>query len=200
MFNLYDLEQLSQAGISAEQAEQQLQNFRTGFPYLSIVAPAVPDRGIRQLDAKTQVGLVQLFDNWSGSRVKFVPASGAATRMFKALIETKTALAKNPHAAIGNDSAEFFASLDKFAFYDELKKAASFKPDDRSAILNALLDEAGLNYSNLPKGLLLFHKYAAGARTAFEEHLVEAALYAKDADNVARLHFTVSPEHRSKFA
>ncbi|MDR0581620.1 MAG: DUF4301 family protein [Prevotellaceae bacterium] len=200
MFNLYDLEQLSQAGISAEQAEQQLQNFRTGFPYLSIVAPAVPDRGIRQLDAKTQAGLVQLFDSWSGSRVKFVPASGAATRMFKALIETKTALAKNPHAAIGNDSAEFFASLNKFAFYDELKKAVSFKPDDRSAILNALLDEAGLNYSNLPKGLLLFHKYAAGARTAFEEHLVEAALYAKDADNVARLHFTVSPEHRSKFA
>ncbi|MDR2801624.1 MAG: DUF4301 family protein [Prevotellaceae bacterium] len=200
MFNLYDLAQLSQAGISAEQAEQQLQNFRTGFPYLPVVAPAVPDKGITQLDADTQAGLVQLFDNWNGSRVKFVPASGAATRMFKALLETKAALAKNAKATIGNDSAEFFASLDKFAFYGELKKVASFKPDDRLAILNTLLDEAGLDYSNLPKGLLLFHKYAGGARTAFEEHLVEAALYAKDAGNVARLHFTVSPEHRSKFS
>ncbi|MDR0693960.1 MAG: DUF4301 family protein [Prevotellaceae bacterium] len=198
MFNLYDLEQLSQAGIRVEQAERQLQNFRTGFPYLPIVAPAAPGKGIRQLDTETQAGLVQLFDNWSGRRVKFVPASGAATRMFKALLETKTALAQNPGAAISNDSAAFFASLDKFAFYDELKKVAA-NPDDRLAVLNALLDKAGLNYGNLPKGLLLFHKYAGGARTAFEEHLVEAALYAKDAGNVARLHFTVSPEHRSKF-
>ncbi|MDR3133844.1 MAG: DUF4301 family protein [Prevotellaceae bacterium] len=199
MFNLYDLEQLSQAGISAEQAERQLQNFRTGFPYLPVVAPAVPGKGIRQLDADTQAGLVRLFDQWSGSRIKFVPASGAATRMFKSLLETKTALAKNPDAATGNDSAAFFASLDKFAFYDDLKKTASFKPNDRLAILNALLGEAGMNYSNLPKGLLLFHKYAAGARTALEEHLVEAALYAKNTDNAAHLHFTVSPEHRSKF-
>ncbi|MDR2359314.1 MAG: DUF4301 family protein [Prevotellaceae bacterium] len=200
MFNLYDLEQLSQAGISVEQAERQLQNFRTGFPYLTVVSPAAPGKGIRQLDTETQTGLVQLFDNWSGRRIKFVPASGAATRMFKDLLETKMALAKNSDTAISNDSAAFFASLDKFAFYDELKKTAAFKPDDRLAVLNALLDEAGLNYSNLPKGLLLFHKYAGGARTAFEEHLVEAALYAKDAGNVARLHFTVSPGHRSKFA
>ena len=199
MFNLYDLEQLSQAGISAEQAERQLQNFRAGFPYLPIVAPAVPGKGITQLDADAQAALVQLFDNWSGSRVKFIPASGAATRMFRSLLETKTALAQNSNAAISDDSATFFASLDKFAFYDEVQKITSFKPDDRKAVLHALLDEAGLNYSNLPKGLLLFHKYAGGARTAFEEHLVEAVLYAKDANNVARLHFTVSPEHRSKF-
>jgi hypothetical protein len=199
MFNLYDLEQLSQAGISVEEAERQLQNFRTGFPYLPVVAPAAPGRGIRQVDAKTQNELVRLFENWNGSRVKFVPASGAATRMFKSLLETEAALAENPRAAISNDSAEFFASLDRFAFYDELKKAPSFQPDSRPAILKALLHEPGLNCSNLPKGLLLFHKYAAGARTAFEEHLVEAALYATDAGHVARLHFTVSPEHRSKF-
>jgi len=89
--------------------------------------------------------------------------------------------------------------LEDFAFYEDLTKIVAKDTPEAAAWLKALLDTSGLNYGNLPKGLLKFHRYAEGARTAFEEHLVEAALYAKDGAGVARLHFTVSPEHREAF-
>jgi hypothetical protein len=200
-FNTKDREQLARLGISVAQAEQQLQNFRTGFPYLSIIAPATPDRGITRFDCDTQTALVRRFDRWGGSRLKFVPASGAATRMFKTLFEAKAQWVHSPHGvALSRECETFFASLNKFAFYDRLKTVPGVSENDRLSVIRALLDEEGLNYGNLPKGLLLFHRYSEGARTPFEEHLVEAALYAGDAAGVARLHFTVSPEHRAKFA
>ncbi|MDR1681668.1 MAG: DUF4301 family protein [Prevotellaceae bacterium] len=193
-----DHEQLARRGISAAQAETQLQNFRTGFPFLPVVAPATPDRGITRFDAGTQAALVQRFESWGGSRLKFVPASGAATRMFKALYEAQQQLPSG--LAPSRECETFFAALRRFAFYDRLKTVPGFAESDRQSVIRALLDEEGLNYGRLPKGLLLFHRYGHGARTPFEEHLVEAALYAGDAAGVARLHFTVSPEHRSKFA
>jgi hypothetical protein len=198
--NSDDYARLARLGIDAAQVEQQLQNFRTGFPYLSIIAPATPERGITRFDRDAQTAFVQRFDRWGGSRLKFVPASGAATRMFKALFEAKAQWEHSPHgAAVSPECEMFFASLDKFAFYDRLKTLPDVSESDRLSVVRALLDEEGLNYGNLPKGLLLFHKYRDGARTPFEEHLVEAALYACDAAGVARLHFTVSPEHRAKF-
>jgi hypothetical protein len=196
-FRASDLQQLAGRGISAAQAERQLAHFRTGFPYLSVIAPATPERGITRFDRKMQQALVRRFDGWGGSRLKFVPASGAASRMFKSLFEAMARLAQG--AAIPPESEPFFASLDKFAFYDRLKAVEGFAEGDRLSALRALLDEAGLNYSRLPKGLLLFHRYDEGPRTPFEEHLVEAAHYACDAKRVARLHFTVSPEHRARF-
>ena len=200
MFSLYDLEQLSQAGISEQQALQQIDNFRIGFPFLPIEAAATPAKGIVQYSQEQQDELVKCFDNWGGSRLKFVPASGAATRMFKSLYETQTQLAANPQSEINDkDSIDFFAHLPYFAFYETLSKVNGFQKDNKLSVLNALLNESGLNYGNLPKGLLIFHKYDNEVRTAFEEHLVEAALYAKDAYKIARLHFTVSPEHRAKF-
>ncbi len=200
MFNLYDLEQLAQAGISEKDALQQLENFRTGFPYLPVTAPATPGHGITQFNEQEQATLVDRFNNWGGSRLKFVPASGAATRMFKSLFETQSQLAVAPCGEVKDkESAEFFTRLHDFAFYNELMHTGKMDKNDKLVVLNTLLGEPGLNYGNLPKGLLLFHNYPDGPRTAFEEHLVEAALYAKDSEGVARLHFTVSPEHRAKF-
>jgi hypothetical protein len=198
MFTLYDLEQLAQLGISEEQANRQLQNFRDGFPFLPLVAPAIPENGINRLSAETQAELIARFDQWGGSRLKFVPASGAATRMFKALFETQAQLKQQPDSEVTDKESQlFFEHLRRFAFYDALQAAAG--TTEPLAVLNALLGQPGLDYGSLPKGLLLFHRYDDAPRTAFEEHLVEAALYAKDATDTARLHFTVSPEHRQRF-
>ncbi len=194
MFNASDLQQLNTSGITPEQVEQQVNRFREGFPFLPVTAPAVPGKGIVQFDAQQQQELVQEFDRWGGSRLKFVPASGAATRMFKALYE----YAENGKQ--GKEVDEFIARLKDFAFYKRLSGITGKTEGGSPAEwIKGLLDKNGLNYGNLPKGLLLFHNYATEARTAFEEHLVEAALYAKDANGTARLHFTVSPEHRKGF-
>jgi hypothetical protein len=179
-------------GIEPAQAAQQLEDFRRGFPYMPIVAPATAGKGIVQVSDEEQIELVTMFDQWGGSRLKFVPASGAATRMFKPLYEMRDTAKTTP------ETDTFFARLPDFAFYDDLMHVVK-TPDEPQAVLNGLLEANGLNYGQLPKGLLKFHRYAEGARTAFEEHLVEAALYAKDDKNVARLHFTVSPEHAGKF-
>ncbi len=187
-------------GISLEQVEQQLKNFRKGFPFLPVTAPATVKEGIVQVSKKQQEELIALYDKWTGSRLKFVPASGAATRMFKSLYETQAFLQDHPKAPLADSETKaFFERLTDFAFYNDLKSIKGARLKDHLSILNALLGAKGLNYGNLPKGLLKFHRYDDVARTAFEEHLVEAALYSKDTDNVARLHFTVSPEHRSGF-
>ncbi|MDR3184566.1 MAG: DUF4301 family protein [Prevotellaceae bacterium] len=194
MFSTSDIQQLRRMGIEPAQAAQQIENFRNGFPYMPIVAPATAGQGIVQVGSEEQAELVNTFDRWGGSRLKFVPASGAATRMFKSLYEMRDAGKTSP------ETDTFFKRLSDFAFYDDLMRVtAASNRNDPQATLNGLLAESGLNYGQLPKGLLKFHRYAEGARTAFEEHLVEAALYAKDANSVARLHFTVSPEHAGRF-
>jgi hypothetical protein len=193
MFTSSDFQQLQQLGITVEQVERQLTHFRDGFPFLPIIAPAVPGKGITQFSREEQMLMVQRYDQWGGSRLKFVPASGAATRMFKTLFEYLET------GKGGKEVDEFFIRLKDFAFYEDLAKIAGKDTPDAAAWVKALLDIKGLNYGNLPKGLLKFHNYAEGARTAFEEHLVEAALYGKDSAGIARLHFTVSPEHRKAF-
>ena len=132
--------------------------------------------------------------------MKFVPASGAATRMFKSLFAALD-------GKMDKATDEFFARLDDFAFHDDLRAALAqdqfdldkaITDNDRHLILTYLLTEKGLDYGSLPKGLLKFHNYPDGPRTPVEEHLVEGAAYA-NADGRVRLHFTVSPEHRSRF-
>jgi hypothetical protein len=125
------------------------------------------------------------------SILKMVPASGAATRMFKSLFEFLSTGEEN------KECTKFFDELDHFAFYPELKELLEAN-DDSAEILKKLLGSAGMNYGQKPKGLLAFHSYPEGARTPLEEHLVEAAAYASNGEK-ARLHFTVSPEHRSGF-
>ena len=162
------------------------------------------ERGIKHLSVEDIEYYADIYNHWTGTRIKFVPASGAASRMFKALYEALNALETDSQCDEKSTKAvnAFFDNLDKFAFYEELKtilKAKNTDENDRCGVLHALLDADGMNYGNSPKGLLLFHSYLDEQRTAFEEHLVEAALYGKASDGNAILHFTVSPEHRSGF-
>ncbi len=145
--------------------------------------------------------------------MKFIPASGAASRMFKDLFEAKTRLkhhSVNPDAFLDDNPLirDFFDDLEKYPFYFDLKNKAGEKHLDLDlmksegkyeAILKLLLGSEGLNYGELPKGLLKFHTYGGISRTAFEEHFAETMDYLADEEEEVHLHFTVSPAHRPLF-
>lgn len=207
-----DLEQLEKLGITKENVQYQVNNFEKGFPFLDIVKPAVVGDGIIRLECSEVDDLVDLFKSYDGSRMKFVPASGAATRMFKHLFEfleeypTKGDECFNDRSF--NSVWNFFENIKKFAFYSLLAKELGdnkynidelLDNKDYTTILKALLEPFALNYGNLPKGLIRFHTYPEGPRTAFEEHLTEGAQYARMNTNDVSLHLTVSPEHRNGF-
>ncbi len=186
----------------------QVENFRKGFPFLRITEAASVDNGIIRLNTEELEKAVSLYDEKirAGFKpLKFVPASGAASRMFKALFEAlEVCVAKNgdDDALIRNEAArQFLANREKFAFYAELAEKVNTVPDIPGCVkwIDFLLNSKGLNYGALPKGLLKFHKYQDRNRTPFEEHLVEGALYAKDNEGNVKLHFTVSPEHQPLF-
>jgi hypothetical protein len=149
--------------------------------------------GIFQFSDEQRQEFIDRFDRQKSdlSILKMVPASGAATRMFKSLFEFLSSGQEN------KECTKFFDELDHFAFYPELKALIGDK-DESADILKKLLGSDGMDYGQKPKGLLAFHSYPEGARTPLEEHIVEAAAYASDGKK-ARLHFTVSPEHRSGF-
>ena len=199
IFSSADISQMAAAGIGPEQAERQLSFFAEGFPYLHVVAPATVGKGVHRLGEKEQEDAIACYDRWDGSRIKFVPASGAATRMCKELYEALALLTQDPQAPLSGEAATFFDALPDFAFYSRLAAHPRCNLSDRKSILEALLLEEGLSYGSLPKGVLAFHRYGEASRSPFEEHLVEAAHYAKDSCGVAKVHFTISPEHQSRF-
>lgn len=205
-----DAKTLEQRGIAPELFNAQIKRFETGFPYLRILDSARIGAGIVSLDDSGKEKAVARWDKFladGGEVYKFVPASGAASRMFKALFEFLDGEANEP--AEGSAVAKFIADLNRFAFYPELNEVAkklydadldSLLADRRyKEIVAALLGKEGLNYGNLPKGLLEFHSYPEGARTPLEEHLVEGAQTAANNNGIVNLHFTVSPEHRALF-
>jgi hypothetical protein len=198
MFNDEDVEQIRQHGSNVEKVLKEIECYKSGFPFLKIISPATADRGIRVLNQEEQSDAEKRYINYDGVPCKFVPASGAASRMFKDLFDAKKEL------ELGNDisstSAElFFTNIEKFAFYDDLTKLKGFDKSNPLKVLDFMLSNSGLNYGNLPKGLIKFHKYSDGSRTAFEEHLVEAAFYARQKSGEASLTITVSPEHLEAF-
>ncbi len=214
MFTSTDLEQIQQKGMTIETVQDQLENFEKGFPFLDIQRAATVGKGIIQLDLASVDRYIMQYDKLLSDRevLKFVPASGAASRMFKALfafMETYDGSRSAYEAFLLDQSKNslfsFFRNLNKFAFYEELKAVVSpsmgelLLKKQYTQILRALLTDEGLDYGNLPKGLLTFHTYPQKARTAVEEHLMEGVQYGKDAADVVKLHFTVSPEHRIKF-
>lgn len=192
MFNEKDLEQIRHHGLTLEQVEQQIENFRRGFPSLGVVSAASPEDGVVVLSKEECERAAALYDarKDSLSVVKFVPASGAATRMFKELFE----FVNEDKRGKGIDV--LLQHIENFAFYPELKEVVADFSDEK-AVVSAIVGK-GLEYGAKPKGLVTFHAYADGARKPVEEHLVEAALYGS-ANGVARLHFTVSPEHEEAF-
>ncbi len=214
MFEEKDLKQFSEKGISADQAKQQIENFKKGFPFVKLVNPAVIDDGILKTDWNELQRLVQFYEEaTSGKKVlKFVPASGAATRMFKDLFGWKGKLDAGVSAEdlMSNDeqAKTFFQQMKSFAFWDSLKTVMeengkdalkSYNDKDLSTLLDYLLNDKGLGYASLPKGLLKFHRYNGFTRTSLEEHLVEGIEYGKCQKDKVNLHFTVSPEHRGRF-
>ena len=168
----------------------QIERFRKGFPWLSIVAPATPERGIEVLTEEQQDEAVRYAETAEvNGRCKFVPASGAASRMFKDIF----AGMDTPNAA----TEKLAANLEKFAFYTpEVFGEAPFDPADAA---RKLLTDAGLAYGSKPKGVLKFHRYPDEVRTALAEHFVEGQAYMRNADGTVDLVVTISPEHRPLF-
>jgi hypothetical protein len=198
MFSNEDIEHIKQHGSSVEKVLREIEFFKSGFPFLRIVSPATANRGIRVLNQQEQSEAEKRYINYDGVPCKFVPASGAASRMFKDLFDAKKELELGNNIT-GTPAELFFTNIEKFAFYDDLTKLKGFDKSDPLKVLDYLLSNSGLNYGNLPKGLIKFHKYSDGSRTAFEEHLVEAALYARKRSGEAALTVTVSPEHLEAF-
>lgn len=198
MFTPNDLNLLKAKGISPEQAEEQLENFSKGFPYLPIVEAATAGRGIHCFNSAQIEALTALYNSVRTEKrvVKFVPASGAATRMFKDLFTHVQQ--ESPNRA----SEEVLNHITRFAFGSQLQalcKERGIPMSESRAVLETLLAKEGLGYGSLPKALLLFHTYPDCSRTAFEEHLAEGALYGDSANNEVFIHFTVSPEHQAAF-
>ena len=200
-----DLQQIRKKGLTPEDLEQQIRNFEQGFPFAPLVKPARPGDGIRQLDQDALERYQKDYeDSLSSTKLrKFVPASGAATRMFKALFEYLDQPDEN-----NPEVQTFMENMEHFAFYQDLASSLKGKEKDIQqlknqkdyrAILHEFLDDEGLDYGQLPKGLIKFHQYKDHSRTPAEEHLVEGAHYCRDNDGQVHIHFTVLPEHESAF-
>ena len=210
MFNSEDLKLLERKGITPEQVEKQLQSFKDGFPFLELDAAASVGNGVL-LPTEDEISeYIRIWENYCNSGhtiTKFVPASGAASRMFKDLFGFLDADYSTPASDF---EKKFFESIENFAFYNDLNAAclknegkdiaALIADGNYKAVVANLLQKEGLNYGAKPKGVLKFHKYDNGnARTPLEEHMAEGALYASSSDSIVNIHFTVSPEHRELF-
>ncbi|MDQ1333872.1 MAG: hypothetical protein QG552_822 [Thermodesulfobacteriota bacterium] len=220
IFTKQDVKQIEGHGLTLAEVKRQLDLFNAPRPFLKLTGPCTVGDGIRTFDRKRRDVLVALYEREGRMRrcVKFVPASGAASRMFKVLLRyfhqdgeiTRSAVLKERSSG-SSDADQFLVfaeGLKNFAFFRDLQSMMA----DNGLSLDALLEEGrfrdilrflltdeGLNYADLPKGLLKFHEYPAGSRTAFEEHLIEAAFYVADATGRCAVSFTVSPEHIDGF-
>ncbi len=203
MFTEKDLQQFKEKNITEEQVKKQINQFIKGFKSTNIIAPATVGNGIlKAAESEINNFISEYEKNKSTEKpVKFVPASGAASRMFKALFAVLNDETDINEDKSFNSAYNFIKNIEKFAFYDDLTnicdKHTDFKTEHKK-VFACLLTEKGLNYGNLPKGLLKFHRYENESRTPVQEHLTEGALYAKSGKN-ACIHFTVSPEHLSLF-
>ncbi len=219
-FTEQDIRQIEYHGLTLEEAQRQLGLFSRPRPYLKLAGPCTVENGIQTIDPERMNTLTETYEQEGRQRrcVKFVPASGAASRMFKFLLryydparEISSAEIAGEASAGDKDARQFLVfaeGIRRFAFFADLRSVmadhgldmeALLKDDRFRDILRFLLTEDGLNYANLPKGLLKFHEYADRGRTPFDEHLVEAASYITDKDGRSLLHFTVSEEHLERF-
>ncbi len=219
-FNQDDRSQMKALGISEEQVRQQIQMFKKSSSYVRLHRPCTIGDGIQQIapgDLKTYIALQEKAAQ-EGRFIKFVPASGAASRMFELLFKIYHRIPSflngtYPNRACEEDSEAkdficFQKGIRQFAFFEDLKLLMAnhgiqveelIGQNQWQKILAYLLTEQGLNYGALPKGLLMFHQYPSGSRTAFEEHLIEAVHTIRNREGICYLHFTVLPEHENAF-
>ena len=219
MLNKEDIAQIEARGKAVEEVLSEIETFKSGIPFVSLSRHASPGDGIVAINESELDRLSKIFDEAAatGRMMKFTPASGAASRMFKLLssfYNREEDFSKEEilhRAAKGEEEfeefLEFLEGLDSFAFYDALQVVMTDSGLDLEGliskgsyreVLQFILTEKGLNYANLPKGLIEFHRYKGESRTPFEEHLVEAASYTKDIDRICRVHFTLSEEHKAQ--
>ena len=218
IFNDQDVKQIKERGMTVEKVISQMETFKKGFSHAKLLRPCTVEDGITLLSKEDLPRLEETFSEAAslGRFTKFVPASGAASRMFKSLLtiydryeQTDT---NEIRAVVDEEDPDyvfflkFIKGLTKFAFFGDLKSAMSqdgldietlVSEGEYRQILDYVLTAKGLNLANIPKGLIKFHSYSGSSRTAFEEHLVEAIEYTKDINKVSRLHFTISPEHET---
>jgi len=216
MFSSKDLKQIKKKGINIKDIEKQVENFKNGFPFLDIAGVANYKFGINKLETEAEDKYVALYEEQCDDKkiVKFVPASGAATHMFKSLFEMMNTYKGTEMEYLRllvdrsfNSLFYTYEHMSKFPFYEDLQEEFMrqnmtlencLKKHDYVCLLKKLLTDEGLNYGNMPKGLIKFHRYSYGTRTASQEHMVEGAFYAKTKGKVS-IHFTVSPEYVKMF-
>ncbi len=216
MFTEKNIQQIKNHGLTEGKVERQLEIFKEGIPFANVVEAASAGNGIDIFSESEQNHFVQLFETEKEKLdlLKFVPASGAATRMFQFLhpfLEQfdykRIGIDEFLQKAENKDLKTFFDASEKFAFSDLVtdnlhQKHPDFghfeKGKQHHLFVNEMLGETGLDFNNTPKGLVPFHKYENNYVTAFGEQLYEAAFYATS-NGIANLHFTVSEEHEEKF-
>ena len=202
MFEQNDVRQIEERGSSVSEVEAQVERFRKGFPWLEIIAPATPENGIRVLGDKAAEEAVTYYENASvAGKCKFVPASGAASRMFKDIFAGLSALEDGKDPGADSSVGKLASAIEKFAFYTpEMFGTPEDSADYRRNVAEKVLTDNGLGYGSKPKGVIRFHRYPDGeCRTAFAEHLIEAQDYMRNADGSANIVFTISPEFGKLF-
>ncbi|MGE5840391.1 MAG: DUF4301 family protein, partial [Deltaproteobacteria bacterium] len=208
-----DLKRIKEMGLTPEKVLAQIESFKRGFRYVRLNRACTVGDGIHALSTPDLERYGEIYSHaaLSGRAMKFVPASGAASRMFKAFLAVNSRYEEITGTEVSREKdsdyravQEFLRGLKRFAFYEDLRSAMARKSLDLErllekgeykAVLECLLTAEGLDLPSVPKGLIKFHSYPGHSRTAFEEHLVEGAAYARDRNGRVRLHFTVSPEH-----
>ncbi|MGM5469354.1 DUF4301 family protein [Flavobacteriaceae bacterium LMO-SS05] len=216
MFSEQDINQIESKGLTLQKVNDQIELFKTGIPFVNLKEAATIGKGILKLDDTQEQHFIKVFEQKRHeiSIMKFVPASGAATRMFKFLfdfLEHYKLSQESINAYINRNKAKelsvFLVGLEKLPFFEEVlhkthKIISNFNDlgydVQRLEFIKTMLDSDRLNYSFFPKGLLPFHKYKNHVSTAFEEHLFEAAVYASS-NKKANLHFTISEKYKHKF-
>ena len=216
IFSQKDIDQIQQKGLTVEKVLNQIELFKKGIPFIKLVRAATINDGINSYKESERQDFINYFEKKRNeiNMVKFIPASGAATRMFKTL---QTFLKEyNPEKETINsyinknkvkELSVFLVGLEKLPFFEEVvtklhKLIPNFNKlsydEQRYEFIKTMLDPERLDYAFYPKGLLPFHRYQEFTSTAFEEHLHEAAIYASS-NNEAELHYTISEKHKHKF-
>ena len=209
-----DIKRIESYDISWKSIAGQLHYFKDGTESIILERPCTLNDGITKISSKEEAGLIKKFENEISTieMCKFVPASGAATRMFKDIIFVSKKHKKINRALLKDNKAQHeyksvlktIDNLKNFGFYNELKNRLlndglkleeKLSQNDYSIVIDYLLNTKGLSYSNCPKGLIQFHKYKDRSRTAFEEHIIESKEYASNSQKISNLHFTLSDEN-----
>ena len=201
MFNQKDTKEIENRGNSVREVSRQIDCFKNGFPWMKIVGPATPERGIMVLSPEEVKAAVEYARTAPvAGKCKFVPASGAASRMFKDMFGGLAKLEEGSDLPADAPGAKLAARIKDFAFYTpEMFGEPADTREYRLQTLRKLLKEEGLEYGSKPKGVLKFHRYPTEVRTAIAEHLVEAQKYMRNADGTCNLTVTISPEHTELF-